>query len=43
MRNTLPELLAMLKSLKAETKEEHQVLMVNKTTTFNTGQEWKEG
>ena len=30
----IPELFAMLKSAKVEIKKEHQVLMVNKTTSF---------
>ena len=30
----IPELFAMLKAAKVEIKKEHQVLMVNKTTTF---------
>ena len=32
--NTIPELFAMPKSVKVEIKKEHQVLMVNKTTSF---------
>ena len=40
MTKTIPELFAMLKSAKVEIKKEHQVLMVNKTTSFNKiGQE----
>ena len=31
---TIPELFTMLKSMKVEIKKEHQVLMVNKTTSF---------
>ena len=31
---TIPELFTMLKSAKVEIKKEHQVLMVNKTTSF---------
>ena len=31
---TIPKLFAMLKSAKVEIKKEHQVLMVNKTTSF---------
>ena len=31
---TIPELFAMLKSAKVEMKKEHQVLMVNRTTSF---------
>ena len=34
MDKTIPELFAMLKSTKIEIKKEHQVLMVNKTTSF---------
>ena len=30
----IPELFAMLKSVKVEIKKEHQVLMVNKSTSF---------
>src|SRR6266699_1755735 len=34
MKKTLPELLSMLKTAEVEIKKEHQVLMVNKTTSF---------
>ena len=34
MTKVIPELFAMLKSVKVEIKKEHQVLMVNKTTSF---------
>ena len=34
MEKTIPEIFAMLKAAKVEIKEEHQVLMVNKTTSF---------
>ena len=34
MEKTLPELFAMLKTAEVEIKKEHQVLMVNKTTSF---------
>ena len=34
MTKTIPELFAMLKSAKVEIKKDHQVLMVNKTTSF---------
>ena len=34
MDKTIPELFAMLKAAKVEIKKEHQVLMVNKTTSF---------
>ena len=34
MTKVIPELFAMLKSAEVEIKKEHQVLMVNKTTSF---------
>ena len=34
MTKTIPELFAMLKSAKVEIKKEHQVLVVDKTTSF---------
>ena len=34
MTKTIPELSAMLKLAKVEIKKDHQVLMVNKTTSF---------
>ena len=34
MTKVIPELFAMLKSAKIEIKNEHQVLMVGKTTSF---------
>ena len=34
MNKTIPELFAMLKAVEVEIKKEHQVLMVNKTTSF---------
>ena len=34
MTKTIPELFTMLKVAKVEIKKEHQVLMVNKTTSF---------
>ena len=34
MTNTIPELFVMLKSAKVEIKKEHQVLIVNKSTSF---------
>ena len=34
MDRTIPELFAMIKSAEVEIKKEHQVLMVNKTTSF---------
>ena len=43
MTKTIPELFAMLKSAKVEIKKEHQVLMVNKTTSFKKKGEGKKG
>ena len=34
MEKTIPELFAMLKAAEVEINKEHQVLMVNKTTSF---------
>ena len=34
MTKMIPKLFAMLKSTKVEIKNEHQVLMINKTTSF---------
>ena len=34
MEKTIPEIFAMLKAVEVEIKKEHQVLMVNKTTSF---------
>ena len=34
MTKTIPELIVMLKSTKVEIKKEHQVLMIDKTTSF---------
>ena len=34
MNKTLPELFSMLKTAEVEIKKEHQVLIVNKTTSF---------
>ena len=39
----IPELFAMLKDAEVEIKKEHQVLMVNKTTSFNKKGQGKEG
>ena len=38
MTKTIPKLFMMLKSVKVEIKKEHQVLMVNKTTSFKKWQ-----
>ena len=40
---TIPELFAMLKSTKVEINKEHQVLMVNKTTSFKKNGKGKKG
>ena len=37
MKKTLPEILSMLKIAEVEIKKEHQVLMINKTTSFKKG------
>ena len=37
MEKSIPELYSMLKSVEVEIKKEHQVLMVNKTTSFKKG------
>ena len=43
MDKTIPKLFVMLKAAEVELKKEHQVLMVNKTTSFNKkGKERKE-
>ena len=42
MTKTIPELFVMLKSTKVEIKKEHQVLMVNKTTSFKKKGKGKE-
>ena len=43
MTKTVPELFAMLKLAKVEIKKEHQVLMVNKTTSFKKRAKGKKG
>ena len=43
MTKTIPELFAMLKDAEVEIKKEHQVLMVNKTTSFNKRAKGKKG
>ena len=43
MTKTIPELFVMLKSTKVEIKKEHQVLMVNKTTSFKKRAKGKKG
>ena len=42
MMKMIPELFAMLKSAKVEIKKEHQVLMVNRTTSFKKKGKGKE-
>ena len=43
MDKTIPELFTMLKAAEVEIKKEHQVLMVNKTTSFNKKDKRKKG
>ena len=43
MDKTIPELFAMLKAVQVEIKKEHQVLMVNKTTSFKKKGKGKKG
>ena len=43
MNKTIPELFAMLKAAEVEIKKEHQVLMVNKTTSFEKKGKGKKG
>ena len=43
MTKTIPELFAMLKSTKVEIKKEHQVLMIEKTTSFKERAKGKKG
>ena len=40
---TIPELFMMMKSMKVEIKKEHQVLMINKTTSFKKRAKGKKG
>ena len=40
---TIPEVFVMLKSTKVEIKKEHQVLMINKTTSFKKKGKGKKG
>ena len=42
MTKMIPELFVMLKSMKVEIKKEHQVLMINKTTSFKKKGKGKE-
>src|SRR5215216_2050063 len=43
MNKTIPELFSMLKATKVEIKKEHQVLMVNNTTSFKKKGKGKKG
>ena len=43
MTKTIPELFVMLKSTKVEIKKEHQVLMVDKITSFKKRAKGKNG
>ena len=43
MTKTIPELFMMMKSIKVEIKKEHQVLMINKTTSFEKKGKEKKG
>ena len=43
MTKTIPELFVMLKSTKVEIKKEHQVLMIDKTTSFKKRAKGKKG
>ena len=43
MEKTIPELFAILKAVEVEIKKEHQVLMVNKTTSFKKKGKGKKG
>ena len=43
MTKTIPELFAMLKAVEVEIKKEHQVVMVNKTTSFKKEGKGKKG
>ena len=43
MTKVIPELFVMLKSTKVEIKKEHQVLMIDKTTSFKKRAKGKKG
>src|SRR4051812_3849941 len=43
MEKTIPDLFVMLKAVEVEIKKEHQVLMVNKTTSFKKKGKGKKG
>ena len=43
MMKTIPEFFMMMKSMKVEINKEHQVLMINKTTSFKKRAKGKKG
>ena len=43
MTKTIPEFFMMMKSMKVEIKKEHQVLMINRTTSFKKRAKGKKG
>ena len=43
MAKSIPELFVMLKSMKGEIKKEHQVLMIDKTTSFKKRAKGRKG
>ena len=43
MTKTIPDLFVMLKSMKVEIKTEHQMLMIDKTTSFKKRAKGKKG
>ena len=43
MNKTIPELFTMLQAVEVEIKKEHQVLIVNKTTSFKKKGKGKKG
>ena len=43
MTKTIPKIFMMLKSMKVEIKKEHQVLMIDKTTSFKKRANGKKG
>ena len=43
MTKTFPDIFMMMKSMKVEIKKEHQVLMINKTTSFKKRAKGKKG
>ena len=43
MKKTIPELFVVLESTKVEIKKEHQVLMIDKTTSFKKRERERKG